>query len=789
MNEGDSSSAKTSSENSRDAQLKTRPSSSFLGEKNQKKVDLSYEIPNSCQDSEFSTLVLFQEIEGKSNCMSTSSSRIDTNTLQPRKERLSKSADNITGQRRISDHGGLRSSQKGEGCMMKKLSGDSLRHESSRNTLKKKSPNSAMMSSKDDSTIVQTNVPVSKRERAARRNSMGATETSSAFANLKNFGTSRLSSKKKKGSLGSISFDSEDSTFRYNLIIVTAQKAYEFEDYYFELTLEEFLAENSITYTTEKAVNYKGEIIDFKIKLINLTDFTIFIITQSFQVLDGISEYIFMHDNTLACRSLFFRKRSEDELKDIDNFLNSYEIKSCFKRQLINRKKKTEKQKEEALLAKDRTTQKSFLEDIKDDYKDSELTLHTDKNGEVKVFSATIDTLIEILTHEKGRDKNFEKDFILSFDSILTPVELFQKTTNRYKNGSVEVKQHVLEIYKLWISKRKYCFQDLHLKNSFLVWFEILKYTDFAKENYLDKRLIMGFTLYVDSEICTANRSLEMAKIELALREEEAQNAPDILVFHHDRSFEGRPDFLDFHPFEFARQVTIIDSKLLLKIKTHEWIGKGLSSGESVNLIQFVNRFNHFSGWVATMICLGSTAEIRGLMIKFFLACALELLSLNNFNSAMAVVSALSMGPVARLLQSWNSLGNIGVKWFDLVKELMGMEKNFKKLRSFEETAEYCIPYLGMYTKDLIFIEDGNPDTTEEGLINFDKRHMVASVIAKMEHFGSLRYSLAPVREIQQYLETLNFISEDDLYTESFQRETKDTNAKLREKNAKKGIH
>jgi hypothetical protein len=44
-----------------------------------------------------------------------------------------------------------------------------------------------------------------------------------------------------------------------------------------------------------------------------------------------------------------------------------------------------------------------------------------------------------------------------------------------------------------------------------------------------------------------------------------------------------------------------------------------------------------------------------------------------------------------------------------------------------------------MYTKDLIFIEDGNPDMTETDLVNFDKRHMVASVIDKMEHFAALR--------------------------------------------------
>ena len=57
----------------------------------------------------------------------------------------------------------------------------------------------------------------------------------------------------------------------------------------------------------------------------------------------------------------------------------------------------------------------------------------------------------------------------------------------------------------------------------------------------------------------------------------------------------------------------------------------------------------------------------------------------------------------------------------------MSSDGRFRNLRdSLHRTDPPCIPYLGMYLSDLTFIEEGTPNFTDNGLLNFAKMRMVS---------------------------------------------------------------
>jgi RasGEF domain len=77
----------------------------------------------------------------------------------------------------------------------------------------------------------------------------------------------------------------------------------------------------------------------------------------------------------------------------------------------------------------------------------------------------------------------------------------------------------------------------------------------------------------------------------------------------------------------------------------------------------------------------------------------------------------------------------------------MSAQSSFKVYRERIHASQLpSLPYLGVYLSDLVFIDEGNPDTIEgnatSSLINFDKHILVSNVILEMQKYQHTTYHI-----------------------------------------------
>ncbi|KAL6042160.1 hypothetical protein STEG23_001860 [Scotinomys teguina] len=207
------------------------------------------------------------------------------------------------------------------------------------------------------------------------------------------------------------------------------------------------------------------------------------------------------------------------------------------------------------------------------------------------------------------------------------------------------------------------------------------------------------------------------------------------------RGVAARPGTLhDFHSHEIAEQLTLLDAELFYKIEIPEVLlwAKEQNEEKSPNLTQFTEHFNNMSYWVRSIIMLQEKAQDRERLLLKFIKIMKHLRKLNNFNSYLAILSALDSAPIRRL------------EWQRQTSELV----SFRAYRAaLSEVEPPCIPYLGLILQDLTFVHLGNPDYID-GKVNFSKRWQQFNILDSMRCFQQAHY------EIRRNDDIINFFND-----------------------------
>ncbi|XP_063100225.1 rap guanine nucleotide exchange factor 1 isoform X15 [Cavia porcellus] len=333
-----------------------------------------------------------------------------------------------------------------------------------------------------------------------------------------------------------------------------------------------------------------------------------------------------------------------------------------------------------------------------------------------------------LLVHATETDRKdlvlYCEAFLTTYRTFISPEELIKKLQYRYEKFSP-----FTDTFKKRVSK-----------NTFFVLVRVVDELCLVEltEDILKLLMELVFRLVCSGELSLARvlrkNILDKVDQKKLLR---CANSDQPLAA---RGVAARPGTLhDFHSHEIAEQLTLLDAELFYKIEIPEVLlwAKEQNEEKSPNLTQFTEHFNNMSYWVRSIIMLQEKAQDRERLLLKFIKIMKHLRKLNNFNSYLAILSALDSAPIRRL--EWQKQTSEGLAEYCT---LIDSSSSFRAYRAaLSEVEPPCIPYLGLILQDLTFVHLGNPDYVD-GKVNFSKRWQQFNILDSMRCFQQAHYDI-----------------------------------------------
>jgi len=228
---------------------------------------------------------------------------------------------------------------------------------------------------------------------------------------------------------------------------------------------------------------------------------------------------------------------------------------------------------------------------------------------------------------------------------------------------------------------------------------------------------------------------------------------------------------------QLALEISHLDSELFKKISAKECLHKAFQDkSKSRNYQASIQRSNIFDQWIQTCILQLKDLERRARVLIYFIELGQELVKMGNFQSSMSIYSALDSPNISRLELTWDEIPKRSLRQWENLKCIFDLNKNYKNYR--QEISQHTnpIPYLGILSKDLFAIEEGNPNEVDK-MINVTKIRLLFGQIKSIQHFQKIPSSPFPSKDktILAYLNHLTFCSSEELYKMSIELEPKST--------------
>uniref|UniRef100_A0A8C7N8V8 CRK SH3-binding GNRP n=1 Tax=Oncorhynchus kisutch TaxID=8019 RepID=A0A8C7N8V8_ONCKI len=356
----------------------------------------------------------------------------------------------------------------------------------------------------------------------------------------------------------------------------------------------------------------------------------------------------------------------------------------------------------------------------------SRITLKQESDDGPDVRAGSGDILLVHATETDRKDLVlYCEAFLTTYRTFITPEDLIKKLHYRYPFHA----SHLTYTFKKRVSK-----------NTFFVLVRVVDELCLVEmtEDILKQLMDLVFRLVCNGELSLARvlRKNILDKVEQRKLLRYTNSLKPLAA----RGVAARPGTLhDFRSHEIADQLTLLDAELFYKIEIPEVLlwAKEQNEEKSPNLTQFTEHFNNMSYWVRSIIILQEKAQDREKLLLKFIKIMKHLRKLNNFNSYLAILSALDSAPIRRL--EWQKTTSEGLEEYCT---LIDSSSSFRAYRAaLADVEPPCIPYLGLILQDLTFVHLGNPDLIN-GKVNFSKRWQQFNILDSMRRFQQVHYDL-----------------------------------------------
>uniref|UniRef100_A0A2K5VME9 Ras-GEF domain-containing protein n=1 Tax=Macaca fascicularis TaxID=9541 RepID=A0A2K5VME9_MACFA len=248
---------------------------------------------------------------------------------------------------------------------------------------------------------------------------------------------------------------------------------------------------------------------------------------------------------------------------------------------------------------------------------------------------------------------------------------------------------------------------------------------------------------------------------------------------------EEMPDITTFPPRLLAEQLTCMDAELFKKVELYECLGSiwGQRAKEGNEYVAptvhaTIAHFNRLANCVTTS-CLrnhGMTGRDRARVVEHWIKVARECLSLNNFSSVHAIVSALCSKPIHRLHETWAAVSSKSTKHLKqlcekdtavkrdlLIKagsfKVATQERNPQRAQMrLRKQKKGVVPFLGDFLTELHRLDTAIPDDLDG---NSNKRRKEVRVLQEMQllQVAAMNYRLRPLEKFVTYFPRMEQLS------------------------------